>query len=303
MKHGSKYITVLILLLLACSFINAQVSIRANVDKDNILIGEPITLTVEAYVPLGSTISWINSDTVPHFDILNRLPVDTAQNIDGKKISQSVMITSFDSGQWHLPSFEVIVNEQPYYTDSILINVAYTPFDPKDDYRDIKDIIEVVNGSVKYIPWLLAGASLIGLVMLIILLRRRMLTSAVVHKPDVHSVSAYEEAMKALSTLAEKKLSNGEVKTYYSEMNDILRNYVARKFGVSTFERTNEELIVQVSKLLIPKDAFIKLAQSLRMSDFVKFAKYHPSDEDNKNNIDIVRSSIELLDKNFIGAV
>jgi hypothetical protein len=86
-------------------------------------------------------------------------------------------------------------------------------------------------------------------------------------------------------------------------MNDILRKYVSRKFSVSTFERTNEELILELSAKGIPKDAFIKLAQSLRMSDVVKFAKYRPSEEDNKNNLKIVTSSIEILDKNFPGAV
>jgi hypothetical protein len=39
------------------------------------------------------------------------------------------------------------------------------------------------------------------------------------------------------------------------------------------------------------------------MSDVVKFAKYRPSEEDNKNNLKIVTSSIEILDKNFPGAV
>ena len=57
-------------------------------------------------------------------------------------------------------------------------------------------------------------------------------------------------------------------------MNDILRKYVSRKFSVSTFERTNEELILEISRLGIPRDAFSSLAQSLRMSDVVKFAKY-----------------------------
>jgi hypothetical protein len=303
MKRGCKHITVFIILLLACSFINAQVNVRANVNRDNILIGEPITLNVEAYVPLGASITWNNTDTIPHFEILNRSAVDTSQNIDGKMISQSLTITSFDSGQWHIPSFEIVVNNQPYYTDSILINVTFTPFDPKEDYRDIKDIIEVKNPSVKYIPWALAGMVLVSLTTIIVLVRRRKFTSAAVKKEVTPALSPYEEAMKALARLTDKGLTNGQVKTYYSEMNDILRNYVARKFGVSTFERTNEELILELSKLSIPKNAFISLTQSLRMSDFVKFAKYRPSDQDNKENLDTVRSSINILDKNFISAV
>ena len=72
---------------------------------------------------------------------------------------------------------------------------------------------------------------------------------------------------------------------------------------MSTFERTNEELILELSQMGIPKGAFISLAQSLRMSDVVKFAKYRPSDDDNKNNLKIVTTSIDILDKNTTGAI
>ena len=116
-------------------------------------------------------------------------------------------------------------------------------------------------------------------------------------------LTPYEEAMQALSRLSLRNENNGEVKVYYSEMNDILRRYVSRKFEVSTFERTNEELIIEISKLGISRDVFSSLAESLRISDFVKFAKYHPSAEDNRNNLKVVTSSIELLDKNTTGAV
>ena len=104
--------------------------------------------------------------------------------------------------------------------------------------------------------------------------------------------------MKMLAQLSSHNTNNGEVKTYYSQMNDILRRYVSRKFSVSTFQKTNEELILEMSVFGIPKDAYISLAQSLRMSDSVKFAKYRPSDEDNRKNLQIVTSSIEILDKN-----
>ncbi len=95
----------------------------------------------------------------------------------------------------------------------------------------------------------------------------------------------------------------GEEKIFYTRMNDILRNYVSKKYGISTFERTNEEMIMQLSKIGIKKDPFNSLTQSLRMIDFVKFAKYRPTEEENKDNFETVKSSIEILDKNFISAV
>ncbi len=75
------------------------------------------------------------------------------------------------------------------------------------------------------------------------------------------------------------------------------------KFNIPTFERTNEELIMQLSKMNIPKDAFGSLSHSMRITDFVKFAKFRPSEEDNKNNLEIVRKSIKILENSVTGAV
>jgi hypothetical protein len=301
MKSGRKHIIAVILLVISL-YANAQVNVRSNIDRDHILIGETISLTVEAYTPIGSAVAWFNADTLPHFELLKKDALDTVQNIDAKKLSQHFDITSFDSGQQYIPPFEIVVDNQPYFTDSIPITVSYAPFDPNEDYRDIKDIIEVKDTNVPYLQWLIAGLAVLSLAILVLLWRRNR-SGAVSKEPATPALSPYEEAMKALAQLALKNINNGEVKAYYSEMNDILRKYVSRKFSVSTFERTNEELILELSAKGIPKEAFIKLAQSLRMSDVVKFAKYRPSEEDNKNNLKIVTSSIEILDKNFPGAV
>lgn len=303
MKSGSKHIIQIIFFFLFCSFARAQVSVRSNISRDNILIGETISLAVEAYVPIGANVTWFSSDTIPHFEVLKKSGIDTIQSIDAKKHSQTFNITSFDSGRQYIPPFEIIVDNQPYYTDSILINVAFTPFDPNEDYKDIKDIIDVKNPSVKFLPWAITGLAALSVAFLIYLWYRRKFAASPLKQEQVPALTPYEVAMNALSQLALKNVTNGEVKAYYSELNDILRKYVSQKFSVSTFERTNEELILELSGMGIPKDAFISLAQSLRMSDFVKFAKFRPAEDDNRNNLKIVTSSIEILDKNFISAV
>lgn len=301
MKHHAKHITAFLITLLSCTLATAQVNVRATVDRDSILIGEPITLTIEAYMPLGSKTSWFVADSFAHFDITGRSAVDTVQNVDGKKISQVLNITSFDSGRWQMPPFEIVVDDQSFFTDSVSISVGFVPFNRDEDYHDIKDIIELSNPDANRVPWIIAIIAVISLAVLLFYLFRKKKIPVEVKKPAAPLLSPYEEAMRALKELA--KPLPGDARIYYAELNDILRNYVMRQFRISSFQRTSEELILQLRKVGMPKDIFISLAQTLRMTDFVKFAKYQPSAEDDKSNYEVIRNSIEAMDKIVLSAV
>jgi len=68
-----------------------------------------------------------------------------------------------------------------------------------------------------------------------------------------------------------------------------------RKLRIASMVKTNEELIMQLKELNISREQFSHLAQALRMSDFVKFAKYVPGENENEQNFDIIKSSVEIL--------
>ena len=130
---------------------------------------------------------------------------------------------------------------------------------------------------------------------LIYLLRKRKTVSELVVK-EPQNLSPFDEAMHALEELRRRGLpQNGQVKWYYTELNDILRVFVFRKLNISTMERTNEELILQLRELNLSRDSFSHLSQALRMSDGVKFAKYQPGSEDNEKNYAIIQSAIQTL--------
>jgi len=296
MKHGFKHIAALLVFLSGFSVVYGQVTIKASVDKDRILIGEKILLTVEAYFPLGQPVTWFSADSIPHFEFIDKYGTDTADGIDGKKISQLFSITSFDSGRWEIPSFEIAVAGQSYRSDSISIDVSFVSFDPSADYRDIKEIVSIVNPSAGYIPWVMGSVTLTAILLLIYLLRKRKATSTAPRKEHSRH-SPYEEAMMALDELKSKASTGISDKELYSVMNNILRLFMLRKHSLSTLERTNSELVAQLSRMALSREAHTALAQTLNMIDFVKFAKYQPGEEDKKQDLTVMRASIEILDK------
>src|SRR6266496_5360315 len=110
-----------------------KIIVKASVDKNNILIGEPINLMIEAIIPPKTSVQFF-IDTFPHFEFLEKQKIDTSVADNAVLLKQTIRITSFDSGHWVIPSFAFAKNA---VTDTISVDVAFSDFDPKQDYHDI----------------------------------------------------------------------------------------------------------------------------------------------------------------------
>src|SRR5689334_19207426 len=123
------------------SIAQIKLTIKSVIDKNKIVIGEQIHLSLEADFPVQEPMRFFTIDSIPHFEILERKKIDTVDYREGIKLSQSLTLTSFDSGRWVIPSFE-LPSDKPMYTDSMAVDVGFSPFDPNQDYHDIKDVID-----------------------------------------------------------------------------------------------------------------------------------------------------------------
>lgn len=273
-------------------------AVKATVDRNRILIGEPILLTLESTSPAGATVNWFAQDSIPHFEFIEKGKIDSAEKPDGVVFRQHLVITSFDSGSRVIPPLQAVIGNKTYYTDSIHIEVDFSKSDPNQDYHDIKDIIEVENPNVKFVLWSVIALTLISIAMVVYLLRKKEKSAAPVQRRATVALTPYEEAVRALEELKKQKLpESGQTKLYYTRMNDILRLFVLKKLRIASMEKTNEELILQLRDLNISNDQFYRLTEALRMSDYVKFAKYLPGPEDNEKNMAVIESSVQLLNE------
>jgi hypothetical protein len=59
-----------------------------------------------------------------------------------------------------------------------------------------------------------------------------------------------------------------------------------------------DDLIIQIKLLNLPQEEYSSLAQALRLADFVKFAKYIPSDIDNQDVFSVIKNSISRIETN-----
>lgn len=268
-----------------------QANVKASVDKPKILIGEPIRLTLEMNLPVSPSYSFKRLDSIPHFEMLEEPVFDSSVQNERVIIKAIYTITSFDSGRWVIPAYKI---GPRLSTDSFHIDVVFTAdFDPNQDYHDIKDIIEVYPK--KKIPWwwYAAGGALLLLMAAFYFLRKKKPVIVKKESPAV-SLNAYDEAMKELDELQRSK---SDPKTFYSKLTGIFRVYVFRRKGILSLQKTTDDLVLQLKGLDLSKEQFDKLAQSLRLSDFVKFAKYVPTGDDDRIAFDTIRDSITNIEK------
>ena len=80
-------------------------------------------------------------------------------------------------------------------------------------------------------------------------------------------------------------------------MNDVLRVYLDRELAEGSIYKTNDELLSGLRQRTLEQQVRVHLEQALRVTDFVKFAKYQPNVDDNKRNLTIIRNAIESLNK------
>src|SRR5688500_18092741 len=304
MSKTASYISLSLICILSVQLCMAQgSSARASIDRNKILIGEPITLTLEATVPAGGTPIWFALDSIPHFEYIDVGKIDSTISDEQKYYKQVLTITSIDSGRWVISSLSLEMNGRYYVTVSLPVSVAFSIFDPNQDYHDIKDILEIDNPALRYATWALAAVTFLSLVALVYFLRKSRLLSRPA-MAEAKLLDPFAEAMLALESLRKEQLpEKGEVKRYYTSLNDVIRRFVNRKMGLSTMEKTNEELILQVKQTGIPHEEMIRLAQTLRMSDAVKFARYVPATEDNEQSFHTTQTTVQLLNNLNASAV
>jgi len=301
MTRKVPYITSCCILLIACFVSFAQtVTVKATIDRNKILIGEPIKLKLEATVPTGTDASWFPLDSLTHFEFVEKGKIDTLATAEGKTYQQTLIVTSFDSGRWAIPSLPLQSGNKAYLTDSIPVSVAYINFNPQQDYHDIKDILDVPNPNTGFINWVLAGLVLVSVLAVVYFLRKKAAVTPqpVVVKKAVSKLPPLQEALQSLEELQKQGwANNGEAKAFHTRLNDIFRWYLYRRANLPTMEKTSGELMVQLRQFNLANDAFTQLAQALRMGDAVKFAKYQPPATENEASLVAIRQSLGELDK------
>lgn len=268
-------------------------SIKAEIDRDKILIGEQIRMKLS--VQGGSTnMSWFNfPDSIPHLEIVQQGKIDTAVNGATTNYYQTISITSFESGTWTFPSLSISgVNQS---TPAFNISVLPVDVSQMQDYNDIKEIEEVQIDTNWFIIAFIAALTLFSIGMIYWLIRKKK--TAVMVPPSIRgNLSPLDWALGELDKLSRQPVQTpAEVKKYYSDLTGISRTFFNIQLQQQSFHQTTDEWMIALQPLQVDNETRIYFFQFLRLADTVKFAKYQPPASENQASPDIIKRMLQKV--------
>jgi len=281
-------------------------SVKASVDQANILIGGQLHYKVSTSMPDNTyRLSWFNvTDTIGHFQVVKENKIDSTNPNGNIAFSQEITLTCFDSGRQVIPplviNMETLQGDSSFnlITDSIPIQVSYSPIDSVATFHDIKSIIEVKKEWAWW-WWAILGVALISFFFWIRFLIKFLKKKK---EPDIFKskLSPYDEAMQSLQELdKEQLLQNNEVKAYHTRLTDIFKRYISRKTKMYKMHLTSDEMLMELGDFNLSKEQLSAFANCIRMGNAVKFAKFIPSQQESETCLQQVRATITEVNKNL----
>lgn len=296
LKHDNMNKLVVALFLSLCTLAGfAQVT--SAVDSTQIKIGSAFNLTVKATANEGSKVVFPNQQNIGPFEVLEQSKTDTV--LDGKRMEliKKYTLTQFDEGDYVVPRLSVYIDGKNHQTNLFNIKVNNVTVDTlKQPMHDIKAQIGGETDTDKLWKYLFGILfSIIAGVAAYFIVKRiqdKNLTEEDLYKTPLERVT------KKLQLLDSKRLVlNGDVKSYYSEMTDVIRDYIEEVFEIPAKESTTSEVIqmlfqtIKTKKIQLSKESINDLKRVLQTADLVKFAKSEPM----MNEIEQDRRTSEVI--------
>lgn len=263
--------------------------------KDTILIGDQTVLSFKAKVPKGAKYIFPvpQNPITQGVEIIGKPVTDTLSVSGGEmELETRITLSSFDSGSYTIPPIPAYMQKADGSVDTIwydggklevkTIQIDTTTFKP----YDIKGQLNYPYTVDEFLPWAGLLAVLIALGYFIRrLIKSRREKRSLFKKPVIQD-PPHIVALKTLEAINARKLwQNKQEKLYYTEIVDTLRIYLEGRFNIATMEKTTGEILESLSSGKIDPKELNNLKELLYLADFVKFAKYKPSTEDNENAI------------------
>ena len=270
------------------------ISIKASADSTVMLMGDRNLLHVSVDMPSDSPVQLLDfpvlapgTEYIP-FNGVDVVASDSSSVIENgrRKIDFTFTIQAFDPGTLTIPPFAALPSQSgdTAFSNIVTLKVLPVDVDSLETINPMESIVEPGSRWYDYIPgwllWVLAAvAAVVAAFFCIKFFRKAKETVELRRNPPV---PPYELAISRLNTLRSRNLAeSGHEKEYYTELVDILRQYLEGRFGIYAMEMTSSQIVKALRSNPATRMTADEVRQVLSIADFVKFAKVRPLTDDN----------------------
>lgn len=284
-KNLKQLLLVFIVFLSFTSITSAQQA-SATIDTTQVKIGEEIQYRIQ--VQADTTAQVVFSDQRGIFaplEIIESYPIDTIKK-DGKfDLIKKYGLTQFDSGHYTIPRQKILINGNPFYTDSLKVAIADVPVDTlKQKMFDIRTLTNVEKTPSNWWKYVLVGLAILGLFALYFYFFVFKLKTKE-KKKEKNKIPPFDKALLKLQQLDNSDLLiNSQYKNYYTQLTNIVKLYLEEEVKIDALESTTSQLILKLEALKsggnldLKEETITNLKNVLQAADLVKFAKSKPDD-------------------------
>lgn len=289
---------MILLACVCCLQMQSKVMVTAKLDSVNLLMGKLTTLHMEVVQDKGKpggfrvfenankALGYVGvcGDSI---ELRTSYKTDTMELGSGRiQINYQIPLQAFDSGTYRLPEFVYVSESDSARSNELTLNVVSVNVSADDPIAGFAKVAEPEGAQFfDFVPdwladfWWVILIVLLSVVAFIWGMRRYKKEGTVL--PKKPEPTPYEVAITGLRKLKEKKLwEQGMEKEYFTDLTDILRVYLDKRFGINAMEMTTREIMDNLYNSDV-KDKRDYMRQILNVADFVKFAKVRPLPADN----------------------
>ena len=270
--------------------------VSAAIDSTTLFIGDQTDLHLRATCEVGEEVQLpaLDKELIPGIEILDKTVVDTATLSDGRvQYNQYLTLTSFEDSLFYIAPLPFVNGDDTVWSEPLMLNVVQ-PFEMDSADMAITDIKGIYKAPIWWwgiLRWVLLAFVIAGVGVggyyLITYLQSRMRKGEEETAAVEPLRPAEEVALEKLDAIREQKIwQTGQVKEYHTQLTDVVREYIDRRFEVSSVEQTSDETLRAMRPLLSSqKDLYEQLRKMLTLADLVKFAKWTTTPDENEQSL------------------